>query len=77
MGKNYDTDISLKYSQNWCICCRAYEEDDFDQDEHLVGNPIYSDSLPTASEARTSARESYDVLCLTTGVNPTKQEHTK
>ena len=36
-----------------------------------MGNPIYSGSLPTASETRTSERESYDVLRRTTGVNPT------
>ena len=55
------------------VCCRAYdhEEDDSDHDEGLVGNPIYSGSLPTASKNRTSERESYDVLRRTTGVNPT------
>ena len=47
------------------------EEDDSDHDEHLVGNPIYDGSLPTASENRTSERESYDVLHRTTGVNLT------
>ena len=36
-----------------------------------MGNPIYSGSLPTASENRTRERESYDVLHQTTGVNPT------
>ena len=36
-----------------------------------MGNSIYSGSLPTASETRTSERESYDVLRRTTGVNPT------
>ena len=46
-------------------------EDDSDHDEHLVGNPIYSGSLPTARENRISERESYDVLHRTTGVNPT------
>ena len=63
----------MKYSQYLHVCCRAYdhEEDDSDQDEHLVGNPIYSGSLPTARENRTSERESYDVLCRTTGMNPT------
>ena len=35
-------------------------EDDSDHDERLVGNPIYSDSLPGASE--NTERESYDVL---------------
>ena len=55
------------------VCCRAYdhEEDDSDHDERLVGNPIYSGSLPTARENRTSERENYDVLHRTTGVNPT------
>ena len=55
------------------VCCRAYdhEEDDSDHDERLVGNPIYSGSLPTARENRTSERESYDVLRRTTGMNPT------
>ena len=48
-----------------------HEEDDSDHDERLVGNPIYSGSLPTARENRTSERESYDVLRRTTGVNPT------
>ena len=48
-----------------------HEEDDTDHNERLVGNPIYSDSLPTASENRTSERESYDVLCQTIGVHPT------
>ena len=36
-----------------------------------MDSPIYSDSLPTASENRTSERERYDVLRRTTGVNPT------
>ena len=55
------------------VCCRAYdhEEDDSDHDERLVGNPIYSGSLPTAREYRTSERESYDVLHRSAGVNPT------
>ena len=55
------------------VCCRAYdhEEDNSDHDERLVGNPIYSDSLPTVRDNRTSERESYDVLHRTTGVNPT------
>ena len=55
------------------VCCRAYarEEDNSDHDECLVGNPIYSGSLPTARENRTSERENYDVLRQTTGVNPT------
>ena len=55
------------------VCCRAYdhEEDDSDHDERLVGNPIYSGSLHTARENRTSERESYDVLRRTTGVNST------
>ena len=63
----------MKYSQYLYVCCSAYdhEEDDSDQNEHLVGNPIYSSSLPTASENGTSERESYDVLRRTTGVNPT------
>ena len=39
-----------------------YEESDSEYDERLVGNPIYGDSLPTASENRVSERESYDVL---------------
>ena len=37
-----------------------FDEDDSDHDERLVGNPIYSDSLPGASE--NTERESYDVL---------------
>ena len=55
------------------VCCRAYdhEEDDSDHDERLVGNPIYSGSLPTARENRTSERESYDVLRRTIGMNLT------
>ena len=63
----------MKYSQYLYVCCRAYdhEEDDSDHDERLVGNPIYGGSLHTASENRTSERESYDVLHQTTGVNPT------
>ena len=63
----------MKYSQYLYVCCRAYdhEEDDSDHDERLVGNPIYGGSLHTASEKRTSERESYDVLHRTTGVNPT------
>ena len=63
----------MKYSQYLYVCCRAYdhEEDDSDHDECLVGNPIYSGSLPTASENRTSKRESCDVLHRITGVNPT------
>ena len=36
-----------------------------------MGNPIYSGSLSTDSETRTSERESYNVLHRTTGVNPT------
>ena len=62
-----------KYSQYLYVCCRAYdhEEDDSDHDERLVGNPIYSGSLPTARENRISERESYDVLHRTTGVNLT------
>ena len=61
------------YSQYLYVCCRVYdhEEDDSDHDERLVGNPIYSGSLPTARENRISERESYDVLHRTTGVNPT------
>ena len=42
-----------------------FDEDDSDHDERLVGNPIYSDSLPGASENTEntdSERESYDVL---------------
>ena len=40
-----------------------FDEDDSDHDEHLVGNPIYGDSLPGASEnTETTERESYDVL---------------
>ena len=63
----------MKYSQYLYVCCRAYdhEEDDSDHDERLVGNPIYGGSLHTASENRTSERESYDVLHRTTGMNPT------
>ena len=63
----------MKYSQYLYVCCRAYdhEEDDSDHDERLVGNPIYSGSLPTARENRTSERESYAVLHRTTGVNLT------
>ena len=63
----------MKYSQYLYVCCRAYdhEEDDSDHDERLVGNPIYSSSLPRARENRTNERESYDVLHRTTGVNPT------
>ena len=38
------------------------EEDDSENDERLIGNPIYSDSLPGASENSSSERESYDVL---------------
>ena len=55
------------------VCCRAYdhEEDNPDHDERLVGNHIYGGSLPTASENRTSERESYNVLHQTTGVNTT------
>ena len=51
-----------------------YEENDSEQDERLVGNPIYGDSLPTANENRVSERESYDVLhhnVGTVGVIPT------
>ena len=48
-----------------------HEEDDSDHDERMVGNPIYSDSLPTARENRTTEGENYDVLCRTTGVNLT------
>ena len=72
-SKELDTNISLKYSQYLYVCCRVYdhEEDDSDHDERLIGNPIYSGSLPTARENRTSERESYDVLHQTTGVNPT------
>ena len=72
-SKELDTDISLKYSQYLYVCCRVYdhEEDDSDHDERLIGNPIYSGSMPTASENRTSERESYDVLHRSTGVNPT------
>ena len=44
------------------------DEDDSDHDEHLVGNPIYGDSLPGASEnTETPERESYDVLRHNTG----------
>ena len=39
-----------------------YEKNDSEQDERLVGNPIYGDSLPTVSENRISEQESYDVL---------------
>ena len=40
-----------------------FDEDDSDHDERLVGNPIYSDSLPGASEnTENTERESYDVL---------------
>ena len=38
-----------------------FDEDDSDHDERLVGNPIYSDSLPEIS-TETTERESYDVL---------------
>ena len=38
-----------------------FDEDDSDHDECLVGNPIYSDSLPEIS-TETTERESYDVL---------------
>ena len=39
------------------------DEDDSDHDERLVGNPIYGDSLPGASEnTENTERESYDVL---------------
>ena len=37
-----------------------FNEDDSDHDERLVGNPIYSDSLPGANE--NTERESYDIL---------------
>ena len=40
-----------------------FDEDDSDHDERLVGNPIYSDSLPGVSEnTENTERESYDVL---------------
>ena len=39
---------------------RVFDEDDSDHDERLVGNPIYNDSLPGASE--NTERESYNVL---------------
>ena len=40
-----------------------FDEDDSDHDERLVGNPIYSDSLPGASEnTENTERESYNVL---------------
>ena len=39
------------------------DEDDSDHNERLVGNPIYGDSLPGASEnTENTERESYDVL---------------
>ena len=42
---------------------RVFDEDDSDHDERLVGNPIYSDSLPGPSEnTENTERESYDVL---------------
>ena len=41
---------------------RVFEEDDSENDERLVGNPIYSDSLPGANENRSSERENYDIL---------------
>ena len=43
---------------------RVFEEEDSEQNERLVGNPIYSDSLPEASRenSRTNERENYDVL---------------
>ena len=41
-----------------------FEEEDSEHDERLVGNPIYSDSLPEApsEDSRTGERENYDVL---------------
>ena len=40
-----------------------FDENDSDHDERLVGNPVYSDSLPGASEnTETTERESYNVL---------------
>jgi hypothetical protein len=41
----------------------VFDENDSENDERLVGNPIYSDSLPGASETDgNSDRESYNVL---------------
>ena len=45
-----------------CFFYRVFEEVDSENDERLVGNPIYNDSLPGASENKSSERESYDVL---------------
>ena len=40
-----------------------FDEDDSDHNERLVGNPIYGDSLPGASEnTENTERESYDIL---------------
>ena len=44
---------------------RVFEEEDSEHDERLVGNPIYSDSLPDGAgenTVRSSKRENYDVL---------------
>ena len=48
---------------------RVFDEDDYDHDERLVGNPIYSDSLPGASEnTENTERERYNVLRHNAGV---------
>ena len=45
-----------------------FDEDDSDHDERLVGNPIYGDSLPGASEnTENTERENYNVLCHNVG----------
>ena len=47
---------------SYCTCYRVFDEDDSENDERLVGNPIYSDSPPGASENRSSERDNYDIL---------------